>query len=57
MIPAYVQGALKHAFISMDMMFAATDALVMNAVVMDTFINDCPECLADYKRAKTGLID
>ena len=55
-IPAYVQGALKHAFISMDMMFAATDALVMNAAVMDTFINDCPECLADYKRAKTVLL-
>ena len=55
-IPAYVQGPLKHAFISMDMMFAATDALVMNAAVMDTFINDCPECLADYKRANTVLL-
>lgn len=55
-VPAYVQGPLKHAFISMDLMFAATDALVMNAAVMDTFINDCPECLADYKRANTVLL-
>ena len=55
-VPAYVQGPLKHAFISMDLMFAATDALVMNAAVMDTFVNDCPECLNDYRRANTVLL-
>ena len=55
-VPAYVQSALKHAFISMDLMFAATDAVVMNAAVMDTMINDCPECLNDYRRAKTVLL-
>jgi len=55
-VPAYVQGPLKHSFISMDLMFVATDALVMNAAVMDTFINDCPECLNDYKKAKTVLL-
>lgn len=55
-VPAYVQGPLKHAFISMDLMFAATDALVMNAAIMDTFVNDCPQCLDDYRRANTVLV-
>lgn len=55
-IPAYVQSALKNAFTSMDMMTLGADPLVMNAAVMDTFVNDCPQCLADYEKSGTVLL-
>lgn len=55
-IPAYVQSALKSGFLSMDLMFAADDGMAFNAAVLDTFFNDCPECLADYHKAKTVLL-
>ena len=55
-IPAYVQSSLKHAYLSMDMMFAADDAMAFNAAVMDTFFNDCPSCLNDYHKAGTVLL-
>lgn len=55
-IPAYVQSALKNAFLSMDMMFVADDPMVLNAAVLDTFFNDCPQCLNDYHKSNTVLL-
>jgi TRAP-type C4-dicarboxylate transport system substrate-binding protein len=55
-IPAYVQSALKNAFLSMDLMFVADDSMVANAAMLDTFFFDCPQCLADYHKAKTVLL-
>ena len=55
-IPAYVQSALKNAFTSMDMMAIGGDTLAMNAATLDTFINDCPQCLDDYHRNGTVLL-
>lgn len=55
-IPAYVQSELKNAFTSMDMMTLAADPLAMNAAVMDAFVNDCPQCLADYEKTGTVLL-
>lgn len=55
-IPAYVQSALKNAFTTQDMVFTVSDALAMNAAVMETFVNDCPECLEDYHKSGTVLL-
>ncbi|MEX2455323.1 MAG: TRAP transporter substrate-binding protein DctP [Rhodospirillaceae bacterium] len=38
------------------MMFAASDALAMNAAVMETFVTDCDECLDDYRQSGTVLL-
>ena len=55
-IPSYVQSALKYGFLSMDLMYVANDAMAFNAAIMDTFFNDCPQCLAEYHKAKTVLL-
>lgn len=55
-IPAYVQSTLPNSFTSMDMMGLGADPLAMNAAVMDTYVTECPQCLADYQKANTVLL-
>jgi TRAP-type C4-dicarboxylate transport system substrate-binding protein len=55
-IPSYVQSALPYGYLSMDLMYAADDAILLNAAILDTFLTDCPECTADYHRNKTVLL-
>lgn len=55
-IPAYVQSALKYGFLSMDLMYAADDAVLLNAAVLDTFLTDCPDCITDYHKNKAVLL-
>ncbi len=52
-IPSFVQSKLPHVYTMVDMAMFAEDPLAAAAASADTIFNDCPECLADFRKQKT----
>ncbi len=52
-IPSFVQSKLPHVYTMVDMAMFPEDGLVATSAATDTIFNDCPECLADFRKQKT----
>ena len=52
-VPSYTRTNLKHAFIVADLLMLGENELIMNGAAHETYFFNCPECLNDYKKAKT----